>query len=89
MSASLRYQVLLRDNSRCTRCGATPQTHGVSLHVDHIVPMSRGGKTELHNLQTLCEPAAWARATGTENPRTVSALLALHEKVATDALTDT
>ena len=56
MSASLRYQVLLRDNSRCTRCGATPQTHGVSLHVDHIVPVSRGGKTELDNLQTLCEP---------------------------------
>jgi 5-methylcytosine-specific restriction endonuclease McrA/type II secretory pathway pseudopilin PulG len=56
MSASLRYQVLSRDNSRCTRCGATPQTHGVSLHVDHIVPVSKGGKTVMNNLQTLCEP---------------------------------
>jgi len=56
MSESLRYQVLSRDNSRCTRCGATPQTHGVSLHVDHIVPVSKGGKTEIGNLQTLCAP---------------------------------
>jgi 5-methylcytosine-specific restriction endonuclease McrA len=56
MSASLRYRVLSRDDSRCTRCGATPQTHGVSLHVDHIVPVSMGGKTELANLQTLCAP---------------------------------
>lgn len=54
MSNSLRYQVLKRDNSRCTRCGATAQTHGVSLHVDHIVPVSKGGKTEMNNLQTLC-----------------------------------
>ena len=56
MSPSLRYRVLSRDNSCCTRCGATPQTHGVSLHVDHIVPVSMGGKTEMTNLQTLCAP---------------------------------
>jgi 5-methylcytosine-specific restriction endonuclease McrA len=56
MSVSLRYQVFSRDNSCCTRCGATPKTHGVSLHVDHIVPVSKGGKTEMDNLQTLCAP---------------------------------
>jgi 5-methylcytosine-specific restriction endonuclease McrA len=56
MSASLRYRVLSRDDSRCTRCGATPQTHGISLHVDHIVPVSMGGTSEMDNLQTLCAP---------------------------------
>jgi HNH endonuclease len=56
MSASLRYRVLARDNSCCTRCGATPKTHGVTLHVDHVVPVSLGGKTEMGNLQTLCAP---------------------------------
>jgi 5-methylcytosine-specific restriction endonuclease McrA len=55
MNANIRYQVLARDKSRCRRCGATPETHGVSLHVDHIIPVSKGGKTELGNLQTLCE----------------------------------
>ena len=28
---------------------------GVKLHVDHIVPVSRGGKSVMSNLQTLCE----------------------------------
>jgi len=27
----------------------------VKLHVDHIVPVSRGGKSVMGNLQTLCE----------------------------------
>lgn len=54
MTQSLRYTVLKRDQHRCSACGATPQAHGVSLHVDHIVPVSKGGKTEIANLQTLC-----------------------------------
>jgi 5-methylcytosine-specific restriction endonuclease McrA len=28
---------------------------GVTLHVDHIVPVSRGGLTLDDNLQTLCQ----------------------------------
>jgi len=54
MSANIRYQVLTRDNSRCQQCGASAR-NGASLHVDHIVPVSKGGTTDLNNLQTLCE----------------------------------
>ena len=54
MSDSLRYDVLRRDGFRCQICGAT-QKDGVRLHVDHIYPVSRGGKTEMSNLRTLCE----------------------------------
>ena len=54
MSAALRYQVLTRDGHKCVICGATAQD-GVKLHVDHIVPVSKGGKTELNNLRTLCD----------------------------------
>lgn len=28
---------------------------GVKLHVDHVIPVSRGGKSVMDNLQTLCE----------------------------------
>ena len=54
MSAKLRYNVLKRDGFKCTICGRT-QDDGVKLHVDHIFPVSKGGKTEMSNLRTLCD----------------------------------
>ena len=54
MTPSLRYDVLQRDGFRCQICGAT-QEDGVKLHVDHIIPVSKGGKTEMSNLRTLCD----------------------------------
>ena len=53
MSDSLRYDILKRDGFKCTICGATAQ-EGAKLHVDHIVPVSKGGKTVNRNLRTLC-----------------------------------
>lgn len=55
-SLRLRYHVLKRDNFSCVKCGASPaKSQHVILHIDHIVPWSKGGKTELANLQTLCQ----------------------------------
>jgi len=54
MTDSLRYDVLKRDAFRCVICGRTARD-GVKLHVDHIRPVSKGGKTELNNLRTLCD----------------------------------
>jgi len=45
----VRAGVLLRDGARCRRCRTA-----VQLEVDHIIPVSKGGKTEESNLQTLC-----------------------------------
>ena len=51
----LRYQVLKRDNFKCCACGASPaKDPSVELHIDHILPFSKGGETTLENLQTLC-----------------------------------
>jgi len=55
LSDSLRYDVLKRDNFTCQICGASAKKDGVKLEVDHICPVSKGGKTEISNLQTLCE----------------------------------
>jgi hypothetical protein len=55
-SWQLRFLVNRRDRFTCCACGRSPATHiGVVLHVDHIVPWSKGGETVLANLQTLCE----------------------------------
>lgn len=51
----LRYQVLKRDCFKCCICGASPaKDSSVELHVDHIIPWSKGGETVMDNLQTLC-----------------------------------
>ena len=54
-SLRLRWHVLQRDRFTCCACGASPALSlGVELHVDHIIPWSKGGGTIIENLQTLC-----------------------------------
>lgn len=54
-SLRMRFKVLKRDNFRCRKCGSSPaKKAGIELHVDHVVPWSRGGETVLENLETLC-----------------------------------
>lgn len=51
----LRFKVFQRDNFKCRFCGASPATDSsIQLHVDHIIPWSKGGETVIENLQTLC-----------------------------------
>jgi hypothetical protein len=51
----LRYQVLNRDNFKCVLCGNSPAIDNkCKLHVDHIFPFAKGGKTVISNLRTLC-----------------------------------
>jgi hypothetical protein len=55
INLKLRFKVLLRDNFKCCYCGASPaKDPNVILHVDHILPWSKGGETELENLQAAC-----------------------------------
>ena len=53
VKAGIRWQVFERDNFRCVACGASAQD-GAILHVDHIIPRSKGGKDSMDNYQTLC-----------------------------------
>lgn len=51
-----RFRVLKRDNFSCVKCGASPaKDQKVILNIDHIEPWSKGGITEISNLQTLCQ----------------------------------
>lgn len=49
----LRFRVLKEAKGRCALCGASNKD--APLHVDHIIPRARGGKTVYENLQALCE----------------------------------
>ena len=52
LTLKLRYQILKRDNFKCKSCGKNASE--VKLEIDHIIPISKGGKTIESNLQTLC-----------------------------------
>lgn len=55
INARMRFKVFKRDNFKCCACGASPaKDPSVELHVDHIIPWSKGGETVIDNLQTLC-----------------------------------
>lgn len=53
MNKQLRDEIAKRDNYTCQRCGKY-MPDGVGLHIDHIVPISKGGKSVPSNLQVLC-----------------------------------
>ncbi len=51
---AIRWQVFQRDGWKCVACGRTSH-HGAILHIDHILPRSRGGHNGIDNYQTLCD----------------------------------
>ena len=53
MTPDLRRRIAERDNYTCQICGKY-MPDGVGLHIDHIVPVSKGGKTVPSNLQVPC-----------------------------------
>jgi len=50
MTEDERQKVFDRDNWQCVLCGSIEH-----LQVDHKFPFSKGGTTEMSNLQTLCK----------------------------------
>lgn len=53
VSNKLRFEIFERDGYKCRYCGRGEDER--SLQIDHIKPISKGGKSTYDNLQTLCE----------------------------------
>lgn len=52
---SIRFDIFKRDGYQCKICGSSPNDDGeITLHVDHIIPVAKGGTSDYENLQTLC-----------------------------------
>lgn len=49
---TISVRVISRDG-KCTRCGAG-STPGNRLRAHHIIPISKGGRTTMYNLKTVC-----------------------------------
>ena len=53
MTKELKDQIKKRDNYTCQICGKYMPDE-VGLHIDHIIPISKGGKSVPSNLRVLC-----------------------------------
>lgn len=53
MTPALRKSIMERDNYTCQICGKYMPDE-VGLHIDHIVPVVKGGKSVPSNLRVLC-----------------------------------
>ena len=52
LSKKIRFEVFKRDRFTCQYCGKS--SPDVTLQVDHIIPVSKGGKNDMMNLVTAC-----------------------------------
>lgn len=60
----LRWEILSINDFKCVKCGRSSKE--IILHVDHIIPISRGGKTEKSNLQSLCSECNFGKGNNLE-----------------------
>ena len=59
VSNRMRFSVYERDGYRCCCCGVFGRY--AALEIDHIIPISKGGKSTYENLQTLCHECNYAK----------------------------
>lgn len=59
--------VYARDEGTCQICGRT-EDDGVTFQFDHIIPWSKGGRTDVENLMLLCSECNRAKSDQMLNP---------------------
>ncbi len=58
---TVRLRILARCGFTCQHCGAS--LFEIEPHIDHIVPLAKGGTNDESNLQALCAPCNLAKGT--------------------------
>ncbi len=61
---SVRKAIFTRDNCECQKCHCRFPVS--KLEVDHIIPVSKGGKSTMDNLQTLCHDCNYKKGSAIE-----------------------
>jgi 5-methylcytosine-specific restriction endonuclease McrA len=62
---NLRRSVIDRDGPRCVYCDE--DLTNAEIHLDHVIPESKGGLTSLNNLQVTCRKCNLAKGVLTES----------------------
>lgn len=68
----LQFRVLKRDNQICRDCGRSVQDE--DIHFDHVIPWSKGGPTEEHNIRLLCSECNRRKSDSFEDRYLVSSM---------------
>lgn len=69
-----RRALLMRDDYTCQYCGTQPGKEHLTM--DHVMPRSRGGKTDWENVATACAPCN--RRKGNRTPEEANMKLRKH-----------
>lgn len=72
-----RWEILERDNFTCVYCGLSAPDDSALLHVDHIIPVSKGGKSYAKNLITSCKACNLEKSKRRMSPENEQKILAL------------
>lgn len=65
VSDEMRQFILLRDNYTCRYCAIAVTL--AAAHIDHALPRSRGGSSELGNLRATCQDCNLEKGDKTES----------------------
>ncbi len=63
-----RQLVEARAGAACEYCRLSQTAAGVTFHIEHVVPRSRGGRTVMNNLAMSCPGCSLAKADRTAGP---------------------
>jgi len=63
-----RFNVFLRDKFSCQYCGVIKQSHDLTF--DHVIPRSKGGKTNWTNVVAACRPCNFKK--GSKNAKEIN-----------------
>lgn len=67
LSKKKRWKILSRDHFTCRYCGRSAPD--VKLHIDHVLPVSKGGTDSVDNLVVACCDCNLGKATREIDPR--------------------
>lgn len=72
ISRPVQFRVLKREQQMCRECGHWVREE--DIHFDHIIPFSKGGSSDEHNIRLLCGPCNLKKGASFEDLQLVNSM---------------